>query len=281
VRQTETHLELTETTIDGPRTRRWVLEARDCPALAPALIGRLGIEDAAAPYERVRLRPRGSFIMMCLEGQGRVWLDGRWQTIGAGWVCLAPPRVPNAFHAVPGRRWRFCWLRYEEAAEVTPLVSATSPVRVRSDVRHLARPFEGLRAEWEAGRDPKAVRHWIELIHLHARRLAEPWHREERLRVFWEAIAGRLPEPWTLRLLSRAAHVSGEHLRRLCHRELGRSPMAHLTSLRVERAQELLRSTTDKLEVIAREVGYRSALVFARAFRRWVGCSPSEYRRRR
>ena len=33
---------------------------------------------------------------------GRVLLDGRWQTSRAGVACLAPPRVLNAFHAVPG-----------------------------------------------------------------------------------------------------------------------------------------------------------------------------------
>jgi len=57
--------------------------------------------------------------------------------------------------------------------------------------------------------------------------------------------------------------------------------MQHLTAMRIQRAQSLLEKTTDKLEAIAPEVGYDSALVFSRAFKRWVGLSPSEYRQRR
>ncbi len=277
---TEIRIDLTETTIDGPRTRRWALEASDCPALSAHLIAWLGIDEVAVPYRRVRVHPGGSFVMVCLEGAGCVLLDGRWQMVGAGWACMAPPRVLNAFHAVPGNRWRFCWVRYQEPEDAAPLVSATSPVRVRTDAPHSARIWEGLRAEWNAARDPEAIQHWIRLLALHARRLADPWRREQRLRALWKDIAGRVAEPWTLTTLARAAHVSEEHLRRLCRRELGRTPMAHLTSLRMQRAQELLAASSDKLDALAPEIGYRSAAVFARAFQRWVGCSPSDYRQR-
>lgn len=271
---------LVETTIDGPKSTRWVLEADECKALAVQRIARLGIDEAAAPYERVRLRPQGSFIMICTEGSGRVLLDGRWHTVGAGWACMAPPRVPNAFHALPGRKWRFLWLRYDEPAFVTPLVSAASPVRVKVDAAQLSRVWEGLRAEWQGARDSKALHHWLELVQHHARRLAEPWRRDERLRKLWEKVSSRLAEDWTLATLAHEAHCSEEHFRRLCWKELGRSPVAHLASLRIQAAQELLTANNDKQEAVARAVGYTSPITFARAFRRWVGCLPSEYRAR-
>ena len=49
-------------------------------------------------------------------------------------------------------------------------------------------------------------------------------------------------------------------------------------SLRIERAQHLLASTDDKVESIARQVGFEDASVFSRAFKRWVGRSPKRYR---
>jgi AraC-like DNA-binding protein len=142
------------------------------------------------------------------------------------------------------------------------------------------RIWEGLRGEWDSARDPQALHHWIELVHHHTRRLSEPWRRDERLRLLWEEVQSRLVEDWTLKALAHAAHVSEEHFRRLCWKELGRSPMAHLTSLRMQAAQSLLVSTKDKQETIAILVGYRSPIAFARAFKRWVGCHPSEYRAR-
>jgi AraC-like DNA-binding protein len=241
-------------------------------------MARLGIEDAFAPYERVRMHPGGSFIMVCVEGKGRALLDGRWQTIAAGWACMAPPRVPNAFHALPGARWRFVWVRYDEPSFVAPLVSAASPVRVKVDAGQIERVWEGLRSEWEGARDNKALHHWIELVHHHAVQLAKPWQRNDRLRSLWAKVEASIAHDWSVGSLAREAHVSEEHFRRLCWRELGRSPMAHLTSLRIHAARTLLASTDDKLETIAQTVGYRSPIAFSRAFRRWVGCLPSEYR---
>lgn len=273
--------EFAETTIDGPRTRRWVLEAGQCTELAAHRIARLGIDSAAAPYRRVRLRPGGSFLMATISGAGSILLDGRWQTARAGTVCMAPPRVLNAFHATPGRRWDFCWVRYDEPAFVSPLIGASSPVRARAEAGEFARIIDGLRAEWDRdARDPALVHHWIELLHGCARRVARPWHVDSRMWKLWDEVRCDLAAPWTLPELARRFHVSTEHLRRLCLRELGRSPMQQLTYMRMQRAQELLEKTDDKLDAIAPLVGYDSALVFSRAFKRWIGTSPSEYRGR-
>ena len=276
---TEIHLNPTDTTIDGRGTKRWELNASDCLALGAHRIARVGVHDVAAPYRRVRTQPTGSFLMACFSGRGRVLLDGRWQTIPAGTICMAPPRMLNAFHAVPGHRWGFAWVRFEEPSPVNPLVGAASPVRVQGDADGLRRILEGLRAESQGPRDARALHHWIELLMVQVRRLAQPWQVNERLWTLWEVVGKDLATAWNLDSLARRCHYSPEQLRRLCLRELGRSPMQHLTYMRLQRAQELLESSNDKLEVIAANVGYDSAIVFSRAFKRWIGRSPSEYRR--
>lgn len=64
-------------------------------------------------------------------------------------------------------------------------------------------------------------------------------------------------------------------------KELGRTPVQHLTYIRMQRAQHLLETTNDKIEAIAAETGYDGAMVFSRAFKRWLGVTPSDYRARR
>jgi len=274
----ETQHPLTETTIDGPRTHRWILEAAEVAGLAACRIARVGIEDARAPYRRVRLQPAGSFFLACLSGAGRILLDGRWQRLTAGELCMAPPRVLNAFFALPGATWTFAWVRYDEPPGVKPLVGAGSPLRAATGAADLARVITGLRAEWDGPRAAPLVHHWVSLLHGLATRLARPWQGQERLWRLWEEVAASLASAWTLPDLSRRAHLSDEHLRRLCRRELGRSPMQHLTYMRMQHAQRLLETTDDKLEVIAPQVGYDSALVFSRAFKRWIGLNPTAYR---
>ena len=269
-----------ETTVDGARTRRWSLEAKLCPELAVHRIAWLGIDSVVSPYRRVRLSPSGSFFLATLEGEGRVWLEGRWQRVTAGSLCLAPPRVRNAFHAVPGRRWVFAWVRYEEAAGSQPLVGAGSPLRLAQGAEEMGRVLAGLRAEWAGERDAELVRHWVGLVHGLARRRARPWRSGSRVGALWEKVAGGLAEEWKLATLAAAGGLSAEHLRRLCRRELGRTPMEHVTYMRVQRAQELLATTEDKLDAIAPRVGYRSAVVFSRAFVRCAGMTPTQYRER-
>jgi AraC-like DNA-binding protein len=275
---TDIHLDLTETTVDGRGTRHWSLNSSDCPDLATHRIRHLGMTEAAVPYRRVRLRPGGSFVMVCHAGRGQILLDGRWQSSEKGVACLAPPRVLNAFHAVRGSHWHFAWIRYEEPEHVRPLVSAASPVRVRWDADTLWRIISGLRAEWSGAKDPKLVHHWLELAHGEARRIAQPWRVDDRLWGVWDQVAHDLGFNWTLEALAAKYGVSKEQFRRVCLRDLGRSPMQHLASLRIEQAQQLLTSTQDKVESIALQVGFENASVFSRAFKRWVGRSPKGYR---
>jgi AraC-like DNA-binding protein len=269
-----------ETTIDGSRTQRWALDAKQCAELKAHRIAWLGLDTARAPYSRVRLSPSGSFILACLEGEGRVLLEGRWERVTAGSLCLAPPRVLNAFHAVPRRRWVFAWIRYQEEAWSKPLVGSDSPLRLKAGAEDLGRVIAGLRAEWEGERDVALVRHWVSLVHGQAERLARPWRSGSRVAVLWETVARNLAADWKLTRLAAECSLSAEHLRRVCRRELGRTPMEHVAYMRIQRAQELLETTEDKLDAIAPQVGYHSAVVFSRAFVRYVGMTPSQYRAR-
>lgn len=277
----ETDHDLTETTLDGPRTRRWVVEAVDCAEMGTHRIARLGMDEALSPYRRVRMTPGGSFMLACLSGTGEILLDGRWQRVKPGMVCLAPPRVLNAFYATGRERWCFAWMRYDEPSFVTPVVGAASPVMPMDQAEGILRLITGFRAEWEGEREPRMLHHWLELLHGTVRRMASPWRSQEpRVARLWSDVEQDLKRDWTLVELAHRSHCSPEHLRRLCMKELGRSPMQHLTCLRMERARQLLEASRDKLEVVAESVGYANGAIFSRVFKRWVGVAPGEYRGR-
>ena len=53
-----------------------------------------------------------------------------------------------------------------------------------------------------------------------------------------------------------------------------------MDQVRLERAQDLLRSTGMNLSQIADSLGYADAANFTRAFKRWTGLSPSHFRNR-
>lgn len=60
----------------------------------------------------------------------------------------------------------------------------------------------------------------------------------------------------------------------------GYAPLAYVQSLRIEEAKQMLETSQDSVEEIARQVGYEDTASFRRLFRRLVGMIPSEYRRK-
>lgn len=84
--------------------------------------------------------------------------------------------------------------------------------------------------------------------------------------------------PWTVQELSEAAGMSRTALTRRFTAELGTSPRAYLTGLRLTHGARLLRETRAPLATIARQVGYSTEFAFGTAFRREYGISPGRFR---
>ena len=122
------------------------------------------------------------------------------------------------------------------------------------------------------------MNHWVELIEMLIGRVLQPYRSDDRLWHLWAEVDADVARPWTLEDLGRVACLSGEHLRRLTRKQFGRSPMEHVTWLRMRKAAALLASTPHKIETIGRAVGYENPFAFSTAFKRCTGKSPSEYR---
>lgn len=60
----------------------------------------------------------------------------------------------------------------------------------------------------------------------------------------------------------------------------GMSPLEYVHTVRLEEAKQMLETGELPVEAIANEVGYEDASFFGRLFRRQVGLTPAQYRRR-
>jgi LacI family transcriptional regulator len=84
----------------------------------------------------------------------------------------------------------------------------------------------------------------------------------------------------TVEDMVRDLMVSRTSLERHFLKTLGRSPKAEMERVRFERARQLLAETPYKLERIAAMLGFCTPAQFATAFKRYNGCTPSDYRTR-
>ncbi len=263
---------------DAVEERPWMAGSPVCPLLKQHHIAHVGILRCQYPFEIVRTDQSGSYMMACFGGEGSVRVDGAWKTIRSGEACLLPPFVQNSFRCKKDKPWDFCWVRYLESREQKPIVSQNSPVLKDYDGGPLKAAIEGMYSETCGMNSPSILGYWVELAHQYALRFAQPHDYDDRLWRLWNRVEPDLHRKWNLRELAEIAHVSEEHLRRLCRKRYGRSPMQHLTFLRIQRAKHLLSSTDDKIETIAHSVGYENPFTFSTLFKKWVGWSPSQYR---
>jgi len=268
-----------ETHLVGPGTTTTVVRAEHCEALAARQIAHVAVVDAAAPYVVVRTHLSGAFLQVCLAGEGKVLLDGRWYAHKPGFASFSPAHVLHAFHCVPRKRWRVAWVRFMPTS-TRSVHGALAPSMMAFEGEVLAHAILGLAAEVAAADDPGTCTVWVDVIDRYASRLLEPLQREPRLVTVWNAVAADLARDWTLQELARLANTSEEHLRRLCQKSLGRSPGRQLATMRIAQGAHLLATTHEKVEVVARQVGYANPFAFSNTFKRLTGFRPSDYRGR-
>ena len=78
---------------------------------------------------------------------------------------------------------------------------------------------------------------------------------------------------------SKAA-LSPATLRRRLASEHGENYVQVLNELRCDIARACLERSSISIDEIARRAGFAQNTSFCRAFRRWFGCTPAEYRRK-
>ena len=260
------------------KSRILLRDALPCHWLGVHQIEHVGVMSACYPYEVKRTDPGGTYMMSVLVGHGEVLMDGGWQRLGEGEACLLAPYMFNAFRCVKGVEWKFVWVRYAEEKDVQPIANTNAPVRGLFDGASLASAVAGLNQAVTAGMSDKITGLWVDVIHNTVLDFASSADIDDRLWRIWKRVNEDLGRAWTLGELARIGIMSEEHVRRLCKKQLGRSPMQHLIYLRMLAARELLIASNDKVEVIANKVGYSNAFTFSNTFKKWLGIRPSDLR---
>ena len=73
-------------------------------------------------------------------------------------------------------------------------------------------------------------------------------------------------------------YVSQWHLSKLLNRETGQSFFDLLGAMRIEASKRLLADPARRIHEVAEAVGYLDVAHFSKSFKKYVGCTPGEYR---
>lgn len=205
-----------------------------------------------------------------------------------GEVVAVPVQVEHRTTLTPGTRARSLWIGEGLMAELGDTLGrrlAPEPGLVRPTTRLLPL-LELLTTEAEA--EPHAPGTTIAceglldalLVQLYRGRAEEPAvGKDAAVLAAVERIERDYATPLSLADLAASARVSRFELSRRFKRATGTSPYQYLLRVRCRRAAELLRGGRVGVTDAALSVGFSDLGRFSRAFRRELGCSPTELRR--
>lgn len=118
------------------------------------------------------------------------------------------------------------------------------------------------------------------LVALHRKKTADPVLsvREKNVKRIKTYIDDYYYKNITATELSEVFHFSSKYIRNLFVLYYGLSPKQYLQKKRMQRAEELLVETDERIGKIALSVGYSDPLLFSKMFAKQYGMSPKKYR---
>lgn len=265
----------------------------------------LGLELLQASYGRFVFTPHtheGFLIAVTEGGVGGPVFRGEQHPVGPGDLLVLNPEQPHSGGPLTDAPWRYRAL-YPSAGLVRQIavdlstatvagrrtqtvpVFAEGVVRDREGARRLRRfhlATEDPRASF-LQREAQLVEALVWLIRHHATRTPPPeslGREHNAVRTAREYLDEHAGENLSLALLARLAGLSPFHFCRVFHREVGLTPHAYQTQVRIRRAKQLLGEGTP-IAMTAAGVGFYDQAHLTRHFKRTVGVTPGEYARAR
>ncbi len=264
--------------VDRNDDQPWLVSSPVCSMLNQHKIALCGIARTTRADDLARAPLSGPAFLACLSGRGKVRLGNEWIELSDDEACLQSPIGGPRLRSTSDEPWTFGWVSYRENSKTIPQVCADVRMRGPFTAAPLRHAIEGLHAEASNQRRLGIMESWVDLIQSYVRTFTEPFNNNDRLQVVWSRVQSDLKEPWSVDRLASMVGLSREHLRRVSLESLGRTPMQHVTFLRMRKAAGILTNSEASIAEIAEEVGYSTANAFSDVFLRFTGLRPSAFR---
>ncbi|WP_246469667.1 helix-turn-helix transcriptional regulator [Cohnella nanjingensis] len=246
-----------------------------------------------APDHRIGPQVLDYVLVHTVEaGKGYFRCGDREYELGPGDSFFILPGVLHGYRSDERDPWLYRWIacrgpalaRWQQRAGVSPerpvIYAAGESLRAMEAVAAAFREggwtadFEAsgwLRIAWSA---------WMKANRPEAPEAAggreEASAREADRAARW--LHAQLDRPVSIAQMAQELGYHRTHLSKLFRRHHGMSPIRYLQKLRMERAVVLLQEALT-VEEVAASVGYADPLYFSKSFKKWMGGTPSDYRK--
>ena len=219
-------------------------------------------------------------LLFTVGGQGKVFLEGREQTVHTGEIVLIPKGIAHGYMGADDA-WEFYWLHYigDHAAlcaqDITlngDFVFDVGEKTLRMWIAELFGTKKPSVVQELADSEAlgKVMLYLLKRTHLSC----SDTSFEQMLRF----LENDTEKEFSLEAFAKEFHYSKEHIIRLFQKHIGLSPYRYWLHLRLKRSSEALKASNETVEQIAARCGYSSVSAYSNQFKKIYGMTPGEYR---
>lgn len=237
---------------------------------------------------------RDEFIIHFISGgKGIYQVDGKTYELGKGDFFVIFPEKEVYYKADPECPWDYLWIGFQGVKAATYMKYAGI------DPEHLTGHFENtafiltciqqmilartLTYHNELKRQAALLQILSALMELHHETLSDDEQNDYPYRIYLQQAIDYMNEhiKENIKISEIASYIGIDrsYLSSIFRNTLEISPQEYLVTLRMNKAADLLKTTNEKINTIAIEVGYIDPLTFTKMFKRYKGMSPTEWRR--
>jgi AraC-like DNA-binding protein len=242
-----------------------------------------------------RERPNGvdqTILIYNVEGNGNITIGNQDRRLPADHYFIIPEGLPHAYAADADNPWSIYWIHFSgpKAKHLAPASLQPMPVTRTNNSRInerlnlfselfyiLERGYSFENLEYANQSLPRLIASFTYLSQY--RSVNEPFSKDpvsQSINFMLENISRK----FKLDELAQEVKRSPSHYSRLFLNRTGHSPIDYFIQLKIQRACRLLDRNDQSIVEIAREVGFDDQFYFSRQFKKVMGLSPRDYRKR-
>jgi len=264
------------------------------PLISDLYLTDIGYYPQARHHFRERPLGGAQFILIyCIDGKGEIRVRETLHSITADHFFIIPAGVPHTYHSDEQQPWSIYWIHFSgpkaglfaryanQCSEIDRSKSSRINDRLGlfSDIfRNLDRGFSIETLEYA---NLCLAYLLASFTHLSQFREVRKADENDPIAQSINFMLENLGRKLRLDDIALAVGVSASHYSRLFQTRTGHSPIDYFIQLKIQKACRLLDNYSWLIADVSREAGFEDQFYFSRVFRKVMGMSPAEYRKRR